>query len=469
MHRRTLPTLLACALPGILNAAPETPEYHRDIRPLIEGKCLACHSEQGVAFSFESANRTYDFRAAIAEAVVQERMPPWLAQEGHQEYRDDFSLTAEERDVFARWQAADFPREADAQLDGTTVPVATRQRFDADLSLEILVGKTYLPDQQRKDDYRCFVVDWPFQTDKYITGFRAEPGNLRIAHHLVLYAAMPQAADAFREFSEHESRDGYQCFGGAVADRLNDDAAREDFEQRHPGGLRSLFDEHFWLAHWAPGVFGYRFPEESGILVRPGSVLIAQMHYYAGYAPGESDRGSTLHFELADTVNKPSAYFPLTHGPWLNGSDNRSMVVPPGESATYETRADFRHIAELLTRIYGTPTEHMAAIELASANVHMHSFGAAGTASLLNPDGRKEILLRIPDWDLNWQHDFMFTRPKRIDAGHFENTELVVECTYENHTAAPVYGGFGSDDEMCFDFSYVSLIADPAASTTAGQ
>ena len=78
--------------------------------------------------------------------------------------------------------------------------------------------------------------------------------------------------------------------------------------------------------------------------------------------------------------------------------------------------------------------------------------------SLIDPNGRKETLLSIPRWDLNWQRDFTFVEPKVVPRERFGGTRLVVECAYRNDTDAEVFGGFGSDDEMCFNFSYVAVV-----------
>ena len=67
--------------------------YYADIRPIIEDKCLACHAQGSVAFSYEDSERAYDFRAAIVGAVAARRMPPWMAEPGHQRYLNDYSLT----------------------------------------------------------------------------------------------------------------------------------------------------------------------------------------------------------------------------------------------------------------------------------------------------------------------------------------------------------------------------------------
>lgn len=441
-------------------------EFHRDVMPLVEAKCIVCHSRDGVSFSYEDPDEAYKLRMAITSAVAEERMPPWLAEAGHQVYVDDYSLTEDEKAVFAAWAAAGYPREIDTPLRPSH---RDSIKFDADLTLPVLAGGSYLPNQDRKDDYRCFIVDWPYDSDKYVTAFRAEPGNLRVAHHLVGYAVGPEAAEILKAASAEEDGPGHQCFGGALPDRLGDEAERQKFEARFPGGWKRLVSNQFWLSHWAPGTFGQEFPEGTGILVRPGSVIVVQMHYYSAFAPGESDSGTQMHFKVADAVQKPSINVPVTDNRWLNASDNQSMSIPPGATEVYETSVSFERIVGWAARVLKLDAVAIVAAELQSANVHMHSFGASGTASLIGRDGHKETLLRIPQWDIDWQRDFFFTESKRIPRADFADTRLAVECTYSNYTDKVVYGGYGSNDEMCFNFSYVSLVQGDGEQTASSS
>jgi hypothetical protein len=438
-----------------LQAKAENVEFYKDVMPLIESRCITCHSHEGVSFSYENADEAYALRMAITDAVVNERMPPWLPEAGHQVYVDDFSLTAAEKAVFADWAEAGYPR---AQQSASVAKKKSSYVFDADLTLDVLPVESYLPDQDRKDDYRCFIVDWPYEEDMYVTGFMASPGNLRVAHHLVNYTVGPEGAEILRTLSEEEEGPGHQCFGGPFPDKLGDDEYQARLEKRFPGGFDAMVDNYFWLSHWAPGIYGLEYPEESGVLVRPGSVVVVQMHYYSAFAPGESDRNTSMHFKVAPSVAKPSVNHPLSRNDWLRSSRNGSMVIPPGESKTWEVSRSIERIAGYAAHALRIDPDEIAAVELQSAAVHMHAFGASGSTSLLHINGQKEMLLNIPRWDLNWQRDFMFTEGKLIPRAEFEDTRLTVECTFANYTDENVYGGYGSDDEMCFNFSYISVI-----------
>ena len=452
----------------ILSARPAFAEveFHKDVMPLIAASCIICHAEDGVSFSFEDPDETYNYRAAISLAVENGRMPPWLAEPGHQDYIGDYSLTADEKSLIADWAAAGYPRSESVLVAASHAEIKT---FDADLTIAVLPDGSYLPPQDRTDEYRCFIVDWPYETDKYVTGFKAEPGNTRVAHHLVNHAIGPDAVAILKALSEEEEGPGHRCFGGPLPDRIGDDGMKEEIEARFPGGWDKLIEENYWLSHWAPGMYGEEFPAETGVLMVPGSAIVVQMHYYTAFARGESDSNTVMHFQVADNVRKPSINYPLSSGRWLYGSRNNSMEIFPGTSATFEASEGFDDIADYAAEVLKVDPEEISGMELQSANVHMHAFGASGVASLLDSDGRKQTLLNIPNWDLAWQRDFMFTESKVIPRSEFERSRLIVECTFRNDTEKTVYGGYGSDDEMCFNFSYVSIIRGDDESLAPGD
>lgn len=430
-------------------------DYYGDIRPVIERKCVMCHSDASVSFSFEDPEQTYNYRQAIASAVAERRMPPWLAEPGHQDYAEDPSLDPDEMRLFADWTASGFPKGN--PTDRTAVQ-ALYPPFAADLVVDVIPGASYRPNPRRVDDYRCFVMDWPIDKPAFVTGFRAQPGNLRIAHHLVLFAARPDVAERFRELDTEEDRQGYQCFGGAVPDRFEDQAEREAYEERYPGGIAELNDKSFWLAQWAPGTDGYVFPEDTGIRLEPGTALIVQMHYYSGFAAGESDSGTQMQFMLSGQVSKPAFYLPLSRFAWLYGEQNGSLVIPPGERRTYVQAMDLERLHAMAAHVTGVSAESIGALVIHSANLHMHSYGASGVISMIDRYGREEILLSVPRWNLHWQRNFMLSTPKVYARDEWADTRIRVSCTFENPNENPVYGGYGSDEEMCFNFSYVAVV-----------
>ena len=466
---------LALAIPTMgLPTSASGQDYYSDIRPVIVETCMRCHVEEGIGWSMEDPDAVYDMRRLIADVVTSREMPPWLADSHVQEYLNDLSLDEDVVAVFAAWRDAGFPMgEPRPDPDIRPEPVGA---VAADLSLELLPDGSYTPNPSMDDDYRCFIVDWPREEPGYVTGFRMEPGNPRIAHHAVVDVVEPEMVERFREFEEAEEGPGYQCFSGpAIPERLlmeEDELAA--YEERYPGGLRKLIDRSWRFAVWVPGVWGDAFPEGTGIRIQPGSALAVQMHYFTGHAPpGEADAGTRIHLQTADRVERRAFLFPQTRNEWLRGEANRSMVIPPGESVTYEVTHDFERLAPYIdaAEVTGVEKERIAAFEVHSAFLHMHETGRSGEVTLVRPEGRSETLLSVPRWDFDWQREFTFTEPKVVPREEMTETLLRLRCTYHNSTEEPVYGGFGSFDEMCVNFSYIAIRegAPETASTSSGH
>jgi hypothetical protein len=84
----------------------------------------------------------------------------------------------------------------------------------------------------------------------------------------------------------------------------------------------------------------------------------------------------------------------------------------------------------------------------------MHLLGRAMTVTAHLPDGTRRSLLRIDDWDFEWQLRYEYARPVALPAGSL----IEAECVYDNSAANPanpstppraVTSGFETTDEMC--------------------
>ena len=54
---------------------------------------------------------------------------------------------------------------------------------------------------------------------------------------------------------------------------------------------------------------------------------------------------------------------------------------------------------------------------------HMHLRGKSFEYRAVYPDGRKEVLLRVPNYDFFWQLDYKLAEPLKIPPG------TTIECT----------------------------------------
>lgn len=456
---------LAAALLAASPLAAQQPTYYQDVRPILVENCLRCHNGEGAAWSMTDAEQAFERRRRIVRAIMERHMPPWLAEAGHQEYLGNPMLDEYMLKIVQEWRDGGFAKGKPVP-DTPRTPTAlshagssgpSHGAFTADLSLDVLPDDAYMPNPSRTDDYRCFVVDWTPDAESFITGFRAVPGNRKVAHHFVVFAIAPAMAQRFRELADQEPGAGYQCFGGAVPDRLGNRANRAEYEKQYPNGLRELSRGNFWLAHWAPGMDGHVFPQGTGIRMQPGSVLVVQLHYYSKEAPGERDEGSRLDFMTAPTVTRPAFHLAQTNNDFMNGDQPGSIRVPPGDTASVSLTEDLGDYLGYIASVTGVPRDRIDAIELHSVNLHMHGIGQSGEVTLERAGGAPETLLAVPRWDLGWQRDFTFVQPKVFTRDQIAGTKLRVRCTYFNPKEQTVFGGLGSDEEMCFNFAYIAV------------
>jgi hypothetical protein len=405
--------------------------YYEHIKPILDGRCASCHVQDGIApFTIDTYDEAFALRASIGAAVSSRTMPPWLAGDGCTEYKHDFSLTDEQIDLIERWVELDAP-EGDASNAGAPLPEVGGGLSRVDLTLGM--PQSYTP-QQSPDDYRCFALDWPEDSTKYVTGFGVEPGHDQTVHHVIAYLAAPGLADEIAQKEAAEDGPGYTCFGGPGVGT-----------QDPTGGNNAS-----WLGSWAPGGQGHDFPEGTGIPAEPGSTIILQVHYNTLTADPAPDQTEIM-VKLDDNVDKEAMYLPWANPAWLQS--DAAMRIPAGSTdTTHSFSYDIASFAGTDVMIY-------------DVGFHMHTLGTKGRLWIDRDDGSEDCLLDIPRWDFNWQFGYRLDEPTRLEAGD----SLGIECQWDNSaenqpivdgerlTPRDVSWGDGTTDEMCLGLFYVTF------------
>ena len=81
------------------------------------------------------------------------------------------------------------PEGDPSEAPANPVPSATPGGLSR-VDVRVQMPLEYTP-QQRPDEYRCFLLDWPYTDVRYVTGARGEPGNAAIVHHLIAFLVRP--------------------------------------------------------------------------------------------------------------------------------------------------------------------------------------------------------------------------------------------------------------------------------------
>jgi hypothetical protein len=403
--------LLACTGPDA-GAPADAPTWHADVAPIVATSCAGCHRDGEIApFPLTTYDEVSAVGNAVAAAVSERRMPPWLASGDCAEYRDDLSLDDAQIATITGWVDAGMPEgDPDDAVEIEEDRGGGLSRVDYDLTLPEAYTPTHSP-----DDYRCFAVDWPETEGTYITGYDFVPDNVAIVHHVVAYLAPPEQVEAYAALDAQDPGAGWTCFGG-------------------PGvGLQ---EDAQWLGGWAPGGTSGDFPNGTGIHIEPGSQIVLQLHYNTAAASAGPDQ-SSMQIMVDDEVDAPAYIQPWADPSWLYGD---SMLIPAGST---DVSHDFA---------YAFP-ESYTPFRVHNANLHMHTLGKAAKLWIERADGTEECLLDIPRWDFSWQRTYTLEEAKTLEAGD----SIHVECTWDNPTDADVIWGEGTGDEMCLGtmlFSY---------------
>ena len=202
---------------------------------------------------------------------------------------------------------------------------------------------------------------------------------------------------------------------------------------KEPGKEEGHVEDAF-LMGWAPGGADLFFPEGTGKLIPKGSELQFEMHYTTTGRAEQDQSSIGLYFleEAPEMVLR-------THAAVDNDFEIRPYDADQSTFATYQFRRDGY---------------------LFDMSPHMHLRGAWFRFEALYPDGRREVLLSVPNYDFNWQHTYRLTEPRRMPAG----TWILCSGGFDNSERNPnnpdpekrVRWGDQSWDEMFIGFMGVA-------------
>ncbi len=409
--------LLACsASPGDTPDADPTADggragavtYHGDVRPILAEQCVSCHVAGGIGpFPLDTYESAASMASRIAQATRDRIMPPYLADNSGdcQSFRDARWLTDDEIELLTMWDEQGEPL-GDPAIPAPVAP--SLPTLDGALTT-IDIGVSYEPDRGSSDDYRCFIVEAPFDTEYYLTGHHVHPGNQAIVHHVITYAPYDAAAvTEVRRRDEAEAGPGYTCFGAPGVDA-------------------------FPVVLWAPGGAATNYPSGTGVRLTGGWPLIVQIHY--NVLAGSGNDRTTIDLETAPDVARAARIVPVA---------DFDLRLPARMSSTSTTD----------TWTLSTFTSGMALpVTIYGVFPHMHTLGRTIRVDhIANSDGDEQCMVDVPRWDFNWQREYHLASSTAFAPGD----RLSLRCEHANPGRQLKTWGENSSDEMCIAFLYVS-------------
>jgi hypothetical protein len=399
---------VGCPIPQE-KTVPKQPTYTRDVAPILQRSCQECHRRGQVGpFALETFDQARKRADDIAAVVEDRAMPPWKAARNvGVKFKHDRSLSQDEIATISAW-ASSGAAEGDPDLLPPAPKFAEDWTMAGGPDLAIDIGTDFAVPASGEDIYRCFVVPTNLAKDSYVSGIEYKPGNRRVVHHVVAYVDTRGEA---RKKDAAEPGPGYSCFNG-------------------PG-----VEVHSDWGGWSPGSQPTQFEDGMGCSLPKGADVIIQVHYHPSGKP-EVDR---------TRIGLRFARQPVRQILHRNSALNMEMKLPAGES-NIEVQATWPVPLDLVAH---------------AVKPHMHLLGKDMLMTVIFPDGRAQDLIRIDDWDFNWQYTYEFEKPMDLPKGsvvkvlaHFDNS--ATNPRNPNKPPREVRWGEATVDEMCIGFIWVT-------------
>ncbi|HEV3385526.1 MAG TPA: redoxin domain-containing protein [Gemmata sp.] len=388
--------------------------FHKDVLPILQKHCQGCHRAGQVgSFELTSYKSTVKWAELCLEEVKAKRMPPWKPSENPL-LAGERTVPSESVKILEKWIAQGMP-------EGNLKDAPPALKFNADWMLGepdlILESPSEMTIAAKGPDlFQVQVYPTNFSEDKYIVAMEMRPGNPRVVHHTVNFL------DTVGSARKLEAK--------AEANRSADDP------DRGPGyatkmGLGFLPNPANMLGGWAPGMLPKKLPDGVGQRLPKGADFCVQFHYHRT-GKQETDR------------TRIGLYFakkPVTQSFYMLPPAGLFWKIPAGDK-------DFK--VDSSWRLMDDVTVYRLV-------PHMHLIGKDIELYMTPPDGKEVSLIRIPEWDYNWQEQYELKEPLKLGKG----TILRVRATFDNSADNPlnpssppraVMVGEQTTSEMCFVF-----------------
>ena len=389
------------------SAVPDGPiTFTRHVAPIVFEHCATCHRPGGSGpFTLLRYDDVARRARQIAEVTTSGFMPPWLPEPGFGEFVGERRLTDTQIATLAAW-AESGAAEGDAS-DLPEPPAATDGWALGEPDLTVSLPAPYTLPADGPDVFRNLVMPLPVDETRWVKTVELRPGNPRFVHHAIM--AVDDTTSSRRREADETEQPEQPGFSGMEM------------------GLAFMPDGH--LMGWTPGMAPN--PGTDGLAWRldPGTDFVLQLHMLP------SGRAETI---------APVAGFHFAD-------------APPAGPPLYLIRLDADHLLDIPPGDSGFAVEDAVVLpidlEVHAVYPHAHYLARSMEGRATLPDGTERWLIRIDDWDFNWQDVYRVREPYVLPAG----TTLSMRFTYDNSADNPrnpsdpprrVRAGNRSSDEM---------------------
>jgi hypothetical protein len=348
---------------GTAAAQQPAPTFSKDIAPILQQNCQVCHSPGSIApMSLITYEEVRPWARVIRMRTETRQMPPWHIDKtvGIQKFKNDISISDEEIATIAAWVEAGAPEGDPKDLPA---PIDFQKgndqwAFEDQLGQPDLVLKTtpYTIPAQGQDSWWRPTVETGLTKPRWVRAVATRPGSVegrKVTHHVL--SSLVQ---------EEKGITG-----------LASDAQKSVMS----AGL---------LTEWAIGKVGEMYPENTGKLMLPGSKISFEVHYSSMAGVEVKD----------DEVELAVWFYPEGYTPKYRTILNiftvagaNTLEIEPNSMATFQNS----YVLQAPARIE-------------SFQPHMHLRGKGMSMEAIYPDGHKELLSMVSNFDWRWHNNYIY-------------------------------------------------------------
>jgi hypothetical protein len=328
-------------------ATPAQPTFAKDVAPIFQRSCQACHHQGTSApMSLVTYEEVRPWAKSIRQRVANREMPPWHLDKtvGIRHYKNDRSLSDDEIATVVRWADSGAPLGNPADMPPALAFRPESDWFIGEPDLKVTTPNDFAMYANGPDWWIDQYADVVLDEDRWIKAMEIKPSNPKVVHHVVVYAIEPDAPEGTPET-------GVQ------------------------------------LHEYAVGKYGDIFGENTGRLLKKGTRLRYDMHYFA--IGSEQHNKTTIAFKFYPKGVVPKYQ---VRSQAIRNIPNDELEVPP--NTVVRTDGYFR-----MPR----------AGRIDAFQPHMHMRGRGLTVEAIDPaTNRTQILSSVDHFDFNWHINYVY-------------------------------------------------------------
>lgn len=220
-------------------AAENQVTFAKDVVPILQRSCQSCHRPGQIGpFSMLTYEETRPWARAIKQQVVRRNMPPWFIDRtvGIHKFNNDISLSDAEIATISAWVDAGAPKGNPADMPPARVFDDGDRWHIGKPDIIVRLNKDVFVKAKEADQWMDIETqDLGLTTDRYVQAVEIKPlRGVGVVHHV-------------------------------TSDLIDPDSETG----------KTVFEEY------AVGKYGNTFPEGSGMLLKKGAKILANVHLHA--------------------------------------------------------------------------------------------------------------------------------------------------------------------------------------------